>query len=55
MLQGKSAVKASVENPAAPVPASKKEESTAHTDMAQMQHYAMVATQESLVQSLTSL
>lgn len=55
VLQGKSAVKASVENPVAPAPASKKEEGTAHTDMVQMQDYAMVATQESLVQSQTSL
>ena len=44
MLQGKDAVKASVENPAAPSLASKKEQGTAHLDMAQIQDYATVAT-----------
>lgn len=44
MLQGKHAVKASVENPAAPAPASKKEQGIAHLDMTQIQDYATVAT-----------
>lgn len=42
-------VKASIENPAMPAPASRKEQGTPHPDTAQIQHYATVAT---LVQSL---
>lgn len=44
MLQGKHAVKASVENPAAPAPASKKGQGAAHLDMAHIQDYAPVPT-----------
>lgn len=54
MLQEKHAVKASVENPAAPASASKKEQSTAHPGTASIQNYVMVA-MESLAQSLKGL
>lgn len=43
ILQGKHAVKASVKNLAASTPASKKEQGTAHPDVAEIQDYAMAA------------
>ena len=52
VLQGKHAVKAGVENPAAPAPASKKQQGTAHPDVAPVQDYATVSSKsERLVRS----
>lgn len=42
MLWGKHTVKASGKNPAAPIPASKKEQGTVHPDVAEIQDNATV-------------
>lgn len=43
MLQGKNTVKSSGKNPAAPTPASKKEQGTVHLDGAEIQDYVTLA------------